>query len=325
MALTSTPGSAQDFACTGKVQSFTAPARGIYKLEAVGAGASGYDSQANNATSHALGGAGGRSVGYVKLEAGQTVYVCVGGKGGPHHQGGYNGGGTGGGYSLTTGGGGGGGGATHFASALPSIGQGVLADYSGEQGLVLLVAGGGGGGSSGYDEEGTYKRTAGAAGGGESGADAGTYGGYGGTQNTGGAACADTGGAGTFGQGGTEDRHTIRMGSGGGGGGLYGGGSGHVSSSSGLCRGAGGGSGYTGGCPSFSFGGETYAPTTAAGGGSAQNTDGSARVTFVTRTTIPVVFNGTLLTRLIFNGTEAAGLIYDGVRLFARRLRPARA
>jgi len=127
---------------TGGVQTFKAPTTGRYRLEVWGA--SGGAKTANQrANSHA--GLGGYATGYIQLNAGDTLYVVVGGKGkfgsGPQ-AGGYNGGGTNG--KTTSNPSGSGGGATHIAFA-----SGVLKNLSGQKNKVIIVAGGGGGSDNG--------------------------------------------------------------------------------------------------------------------------------------------------------------------------------
>ena len=119
----------------GKVEAFTAPKTGNYKLECWGAGVDGL------AAAH-----GGYSVGEISLNSQKILYVCVGGKGSKSSgtsggKGGYNGGGNGGnGYSPYRGGTGGGG-ATHIATQ-----TGLLKEFENDyKTKLLLVAGGSGG------------------------------------------------------------------------------------------------------------------------------------------------------------------------------------
>ena len=232
-----------DYTCVKKVQTFTAPVDGIYKLEAWGAsGGTAY--QPENLSNYAEGGKGGYSYGSVYLNGGQTIYLAVGGAGenttkrDTEVSGGFNGGGKGktGGdsSSVFTGGGG----ATHFALELTN--NGLLADYSNNQNAILLVAGAGGGGSIKFY---TYEQNTGGYGGGVNGGDGqgdtdrGV--GRGGTQTEGGV----TGNAthylqnGSFGKGGTNSINDYR--GTGGGSGWYGGSYGHLNGGSG-----GGGSGH---------------------------------------------------------------------------------
>ena len=143
-----------NFSFTGNVQSFTAPRKGTYKLEVWGAQGGGKE-----------GGTGGYSSGLVTLEAGQTIYIQVGGQGKPGTEakkhrgnlepgtgiggaGGYNGGGKGadiwgdGWYEWhTIFGGYGGGGAT----SITLTNRGELKNFESYRNEVLIVAGGGGG------------------------------------------------------------------------------------------------------------------------------------------------------------------------------------
>ena len=215
----------------GSVQTFTAPATGDYTLEAWGGqGGNGYIS----ASSTLAGAYGGYSKGTVSLNAGDILYIYVGGKGQDGNStttaktGGYNGGGNGSGNGK----GGAGGGATHIATT-----EGLLSTMSStttSKSSILLVAGGGGG-SAGYTG---YK---GGNGGGTSGSNGTssrtTYATGGGTQSSGGAAGKGNsntanGVAGSFGHGGNAHTSTSTYNySGGGGSGYYGGGGGGYSSS----------------------------------------------------------------------------------------------
>lgn len=92
MAISSTVGSYTDYAYTGGMQSMKAPINGIYRLECWGAG--GGQSSASESDENRVGGAGGYSVGYIRLNAGDQIYVCVGQRGASRSDGGnrYNGG-----------------------------------------------------------------------------------------------------------------------------------------------------------------------------------------------------------------------------------------
>ena len=128
---------------TGNVQTFTAPASTVYKLEVWGAqGGTGYLPEDN--TIYGIGGKGGYSMGTQKVST--ILYIVVGGSGLNSSKyeckpikGGYNGGGTGGANGDTTWGSGGG--ATHIASS-----TGLLSSLSTNKSSVIIVAGGGGGG-----------------------------------------------------------------------------------------------------------------------------------------------------------------------------------
>ena len=124
--------------CTQKVEEFTAPVAGEYKLECWGAG-SPYNG-------------GGYSYGDIPLKSNTLLYVCVGAKGNSHKgvtggKGGYNGGGDGGnGFPPYTGGNGGCG-ATHVAFSSGLLKE-LEADYINKQQKKLILVAGGSGGSS---------------------------------------------------------------------------------------------------------------------------------------------------------------------------------
>ena len=256
-----------DYDYTGSVRTFTAPVKGKYKLEAWGAqGGGSIDTMIhspipnvsvliNNEEYHTVeGGRGGYSTGVVNLDAGDTVYIVVGGEGSKFEQlvhnvlnavtvnGGYNGGGdthfAQNSHRMSIGSGGG---ATHFA-----LSDGVLSSLSNNRESVLLVAGGGGGSafSLSYGSSGEWiNQGAGGYGGGETGGNSikgenlGTNDdrtvATGGTQSGGGAGGSGiANAAGGFGKGGTANDYGT-----GGGGGWYGGGASRI-------QGGAGGSGY---------------------------------------------------------------------------------
>lgn len=219
-----------DYDYSGHVDTFIAPKTGTYKLEVWGA-------QGGQANADVHGGYGGYSVGDISLTAGDTLYICVGGKGGGTYTSdsnvvGYNGGGE----ANYGGDRGNGGGATHIATR-----TGLLNTLSTYQSDILIVAGGGGGSGQYSSEHGD-----GGSGGGYIGGD-GEYDdwatdtnhiGTGGTQSAGGETDDYSGQShGSFGQGASRDDGDLWGGSGGGGG-FYGGGA------STNNAGAGGGSGY---------------------------------------------------------------------------------
>ena len=108
-----------------------------------------------------------------------------------------------------------------------------------------------------------------------------------------------------------------------GGGGWYGGNGGNRYMGGGA--GGGGGSGYIGGLPSFtSAGGTVYSPSTTAGGGNAVNADGSARVTFLRKNDVPVIFNGEQVEDVVLNGVKLTGMMVDGIRLYMKKRREKR-
>jgi hypothetical protein len=229
-----TPDQEAEYDYTGGQQTFTAAKKGYYKLETWGASGGNFLSFA--------GGNGSYSTGYVSLDAGNKLYVNVGGQGTSTTQeqndqtgkaGGYNGGGKSG-NGFTSGSdkwsaGASGGGATHIATA-----SGLLSSLSSNRSSILIVAGGGGGASK--------HSTAGNAGG-FTGGSATSYGGatiLGGTQTTGYA----------FGQGQsiTNQKNSGNFGAegnGGAGGGFFGGYAHNVNGEKSDAGGA-GGSGYIG-------------------------------------------------------------------------------
>lgn len=213
---------AQDFGYTGSVQTFTASVDGWYKLEVWG-------SQGR------AGAAGGYSVGYKKLSAGDTLYIACGGYGNNWWDAGWNGGSTGG-NSETANSSSGGGGATHIAL---NSNRGVLSNYSSHRNEILIVAGGGGGGArwgSAGSGGGTTGGSASNHGGGTTGGGSQT-GGYAFGQGQNGQAC---GGYAAYGS----------DGNGGGGGGWYGGYSSYGCGEH-QTGGGSGGSGYIGGVTSW--------------------------------------------------------------------------
>ena len=220
---------ARVYTYTGRVESFTAPVSGQYKMECWGAsGASIYPN-----VSYLKPGLGGYSIGNLNASSNEILYVCVGSSGayGAYS---YN---NNLGYSLRLGSPGGG--ATHIS--INSGGE--LKNFSSHPTDILLVAGGGGG----VDIISGKKASGGYGGGTEGGAGAstdGTYIGTGGTANAGGKTNFQYQGVnGSFGLGGvgweSNNDYAAQGGSGwyGGGGGCSstvgtaGGGSGHVNSS----------------------------------------------------------------------------------------------
>ena len=214
---------ARVYTYTGRVESFTAPVSGEYKMECWGA-QGGYTVHNNL---YGYGGKGGYAVGNFLITINQVVFVVVGGKGGDTTNanqtgnGGFNGGGTSKGDGDTEWSGGGG--ATHIATI-----NGVLSSLSSNKDKVFLVAGGGGGGGYHYVLSENRPHSGGSGGGaqGGNGDSQANDGGFGGTQTNGYA----------FGKG--QDGKNSGHGSGGGGG-YYGGYSGYTHGSA-----AGGGSGY---------------------------------------------------------------------------------
>jgi len=207
------------FSYTGTYQTFTVPTD-VTTLTIAAYGAQG------GSTEYSTGGYGGQMSSTIKVTSGQTLYVYIGGQGAVG-SGGYNGGGS---PSQTTYAAAGGGGATDIRSKL-----GVLTSR-------LVVAGGGGGaGYNGVESvlKGGY---GGYPSGGQGTGDGFGFGGYGGSQISGGAGGYYNifyyqGSAGTLGTGGAGAYGTN---GGGGGGGYYGGGGG-------AWNAGGGGSSYTSG------------------------------------------------------------------------------
>jgi len=209
------PVAPANFAYSGSCQTYTAPSTGSYKLETWGA-------QGGSAGTFA-GGRGGYSTGVVRLTAGTTVHVCVGGQGSESartttapYPGGFNGGGgsarSNNGKNKETASGGG---ATDIRIGTNSL-------YS------RVVVAGGGGGAIGEQ----FGPSIGGAGGGTSGItmpDPGKVGsdtpGNGGTQTAGGANTIACSGSGFFGSAGVPCGVGVTDRSGGGGG-WFGGGAG---------------------------------------------------------------------------------------------------
>lgn len=208
----------KDFGYTGGIQTFIAPETGPYTLEVWGASGGGWGNHGPTP--------GGYSSGMVNLNAGETLYICNGGRGADTTQAsgnGYNGGASYGRY-------GGSGGATHIAKA-----NGTLSSLSGNRGSVLIVAGGGG--SNGW------WGSTGTGGGLEGGNSGNTQPGHERNYNTAGTQTRSglQGNQGGFGYGG------VGYNAGGSGGGGWYGGSGAGRYGTDKYAGGGGGSGYIGG------------------------------------------------------------------------------
>jgi len=132
-----------EYGYTGSVQSFTAPSNGKYLIKMHGASGGGeqysnykglYQSlQGTQLQGWAYGGAGGYLEGYIDLAQGETVYICIGGKG-ERYKGGYNGGG-----DSWYGYGGGG------CTSITTTNRGELKNFGSYTSEILLVSGGGGG------------------------------------------------------------------------------------------------------------------------------------------------------------------------------------
>ena len=302
MAITN-EGDSQSFSYTGGMQSFTAPFRGVYKLEVWGAtGSFSWAGKQDSATANSYGGYG---CGYRMMDKGEVIYICCGKKGAREKGTTYNGGGQGAQRGGTLGGQGGG--ATHMATV-----TGTLAQIgAGNKAKVLLVAGGGGGSPSCFP----WYMGRGGNGGGETGLTSTNYAGKNVPGQTSGYA---------FGQGQSASANSYWSDdtwegdcvAGGGGGGWYGG-----YAEGDQYDGGTGGSGYIGGVPSFTYNGHTYAPGWSSGVAVDAETDGHAKITYIVKGELPIVFNGTKLQKLIFNGTEVTSLIFNGTKLFFERMK----
>ena len=294
-----------DYAGNYSVTSFTAPKRGIYRFDLKGSGGArdpGGGKKIDGtscATGGAVGGVGGTTVGYLLLEAGQTVYVGAGG--------------------------------VCRAAFVSSAYGSSLAAISANN-LYFVAGAGGSGGAWGDSVNFTgYNCEAkpGGNGGGTTGAkaegnDSYWQGGGGGTQSAGGSggkahSSRAESRAGSYGTGGMGYGNLGSRG-GRGGDGYYGGGSGGYNGGGGNASGGGGGSGYVK-TATLTVMSNTYTSTTSQGGGAACNNAGSVTVTYYAKADIQVIFNGTRLERIIFNGVEIESLIYNGTKLFARRCR----
>jgi len=269
------------------VSAFTAPVAGVYKFTLKGSGGAVNGSQWDQywSSARSAGGAGGLTVGYLNMTAGQTVYVGAGG--------------------------------CSSAAFVSKINVSSLAAASSASNL-WFVAGGGGGGGAMWDNSNQWVNSnwagsAGAGGGttGGNGQSNGSYIGYGGTQTAAGQGNGGYGDQGGFGDGGGggygNDGYSMWRGDGGDG--LYGGGAG------GFPCGGGGGSGYIN-TASITVGGTTYTNSTQQGGGAGSNSYGSVAVTYTASAMLPVYYNGTQLSKIIYNGTTLTNLTYNGTKLF---------
>lgn len=148
-----------EFPYTGKIQTFTAPMTGYYRLEIWGA--------QGGSTSGYLGGYGGYATGTIMLKKDETIFVVVGGQGlgatarGQALVGGYNGGGGVTGNSQVNHMTASGGGATHIARK-----TGLLSTLSNERDSILMVSGGGGGSRNQANHEAAARWGHGGSGGG---------------------------------------------------------------------------------------------------------------------------------------------------------------
>ena len=131
---------ARVYTYTGRVESFTAPVNGKYKMECWGA-SGGWAGL--NSTPYKQGGKGGYSYGSIILDFSTKLYIVVGGEGTPGnafltgYAGGYNGGGKSYGFGNTSNAGGGG--ATHISKM-----SGLLSNIQQKQDIIIVAGGGGG-------------------------------------------------------------------------------------------------------------------------------------------------------------------------------------
>ena len=131
---------ARVYTYTGRVESFTAPVSGKYKMECWGA-SGGWAGL--NSTPYKQGGKGGYSYGSIILDFSTKLYIVVGGEGTPGnafltgYAGGYNGGGKSYGFVNTSNAGGGG--ATHISKM-----SGLLSNIQQKQDIIIVAGGGGG-------------------------------------------------------------------------------------------------------------------------------------------------------------------------------------
>ena len=148
-----------DYAYTGSVQYFTAPRKGIYHVQLWGANGGGVSWQ--------QAGIGGYTECYIQLNAGETIYVFVGGAGSATKKnetalGGWNGGGNAYPCKLDPHSGSGGG-MTHISTtnnlavtiADPTADDNVKKNAWNPDGTIAVAGGGGGGGNLEYLREGT--------------------------------------------------------------------------------------------------------------------------------------------------------------------------
>ena len=287
-SITFTPNTSTEGAY--EVSSFTAPKKGVYEFLLNGSGGT-------NGLS--AGGNGGNTVGYLLLNANQTVYVGAGG--------------------------------TCSAAFVSSVTGLKLSNIS--KGNLYFVAGAGGaGGNVKKGSADDYHVYAGGNGGGNSGATAPEGGAGGGTQSSGGAAYVSTsskvgnGANGAYGTGGAGGGIGYSNGyayGGRGGDGYYGGAGGYgrwhdndMTGDWGLSAyGGGGGSGYVY-SNSLTVKDVTYTSSTTQGYGAAAGGIGNVTVTYYARAELPITFNGQTIEKIEYNGVEIDSLWYNGTQLF---------
>jgi hypothetical protein len=196
----------------GSAQTWKVPVSGVYTIEAWGAGGNG-------------GGQGGYIGGNITLTAGQTLYIYVGGMGGPSvanqgwrtQFGGWNGGGPSGGTSgdgVTKGGGG------HGAADVRTV-SGAWDNADSLASRIIVAGGGGGPGTNGYAGNGGLGKAAGGKGGNDNESEVVSAGGGGLTSGGQPSAAITNVTAGSLGKGGNGGQK--HRGGGGGGSGYYGG------------------------------------------------------------------------------------------------------
>ncbi|MBP3655119.1 MAG: hypothetical protein J6K32_00305 [Clostridia bacterium] len=175
----------------------------------------------------------------------------------------------------------------------------------GAKSSLYFVAGAGGEGGANWGQTYNMKSGTGGAGGGASGG-TGTN-----VNGTPGAAGTQAGGY-AFGTGGASVYTNVSdtsLRSGRGGDGLYGG---HAGTGA---DGGGGGSGYVH-AASLSVYGSAYANATSQGGGAAGGASGSVAVSCHAEAGLPLLYNGTRVTKLVYNGTQVTRLVYNGTTIF---------
>lgn len=287
---------------------FTAPRRGVFRFELYGSGGTrgNADGRLGGNVFAAEGGEGGKTVGYLLMEKGDTVSVRAGG--------------------------------TCCAAFIEREGTVLFAAGGGGAGGAVS--------DNGLNTGWNCLTTKGGTGGGESGADStvishnGTseddaIGGRGGTQTAGGAAGGNyttvKGGDGVYGTGGAAAYSSMpgyAALSGRGGDGYYGGGGGnaHTYQSTDNIEGThgyggGGGSGHVASeLQTITVIGTTYASATEQGGGAAPGENGRIAVTYYGRALLPVFFDGVQLEKLFFNGTDVQSLTYNGTLIYMRAM-----
>ena len=149
---------ARVYTCTQKVEEFTAPYTGTYKLQCWGAQGGSVQLSSETGKPFAGGGKGGYSYGDANLTEGKVLYVYVGGTPAPqtkmtsdcYLEGGYNGGGHAFWWKDDNINNGAGGGATHIASV-----TGLLSKLSQNKNDIYMVAGAGGGSATDGTTSGT--------------------------------------------------------------------------------------------------------------------------------------------------------------------------